>query len=102
MATDSPIRKLFAKHAGVVLSVPELARLMGMGENTVLRYIGAGQLPAIQLDRGWKILTDDAIAFFEARYTGSGAVAGDALDEPEATEATRRRSPADPPSVNEA
>lgn len=55
---------------------------MSISQRTVLNYIYEGKLPAFKLPRGHRIITDDAIAFFESIYTGAGAPAGDAPAEP--------------------
>lgn len=75
---DSQIRTLFTRNAGLVMTVPELAQLMNMSPNTLLGYIRDGRLPAVKLERGFRIVTEDAINFFESSYTAQGAPAGDA------------------------
>jgi excisionase family DNA binding protein len=53
-----------------MLSVAEVARRLGVSEQTVLRLIGAGELAAYRVGRAYKVNGDDLAAYLDrARVT---------------------------------
>lgn len=66
----SPIRELFTHHAGHVMTVQELAKLTKYSENTITALVRDGHLPAIRIGRAYRILTEQAIVYFESQTIG--------------------------------
>ncbi|MBF6589098.1 MAG: helix-turn-helix domain-containing protein [Ktedonobacterales bacterium] len=54
-----------------LLTVPEVALQLGVTEETVRRWLRAGDLPGVRLARkaGWRIRAPDLEAFLQARDT---------------------------------
>jgi len=51
--------------------VPELARLLSLGPRTIYDAIASGQLPAMRIGTALRINPTDALAWVEARTTGT-------------------------------
>jgi len=53
--------------------VQELAERLEVAEETVRRWIKSGELPAIDIGRGWRIADTDLERFLKARETAARA-----------------------------
>jgi excisionase family DNA binding protein len=55
---------------GKLLSVKEVASILGLSKAVILRYIRSGTLPAIRLERAYRIDEKDLNNWLEGRKTG--------------------------------
>ncbi|MBA7640345.1 hypothetical protein ES703_48010 [subsurface metagenome] len=55
---------------GRLLSVKEVAGILGLSRAVILRYIRGGILPAIKLERAYRIDEKDLNNWLEKRKTG--------------------------------
>jgi excisionase family DNA binding protein len=53
-------------------TVNEVAQLMRVSKMTVYRLITQGDLPAVRIGRGYRILEEDVHRYLESRYTEAG------------------------------
>lgn len=53
-------------------TVNEVASLMRVSKMTVYRLIQQGDLPAVRIGRGYRVLEDDVHRYLESRYTEAG------------------------------
>ena len=61
-----------------LMTVPEVAALLRLNEQTVRKWLREERLPGIYLGSrtaGWRVRRADVIAFLEARHRGEGAAA---------------------------
>ena len=54
------------------VTVSEVADLLRVSRMTVYRLIEQGQVPAIRVGRGYRILESDVDRYLRARYTEAG------------------------------
>lgn len=57
---------------GKLLSVKEVGGILGLSKAVVLRYIRSETLPAIRLERAYRIDEKDLNDWLEGRKTGQG------------------------------
>ena len=55
---------------GKLLSVKEVASILGLSKAVILRYIRGGILPAVRLERAYRIDEKDLNNWLEERKTG--------------------------------
>ena len=61
-----------------LMTVPEVATMLRLNEQTVRKWLRDGKLPGIYLGSrtaGWRVRRADVTAFLEARHRGEGAAA---------------------------
>ena len=61
-----------------LMTVPEVAAMLRLNEQTVRKWLRDGRLPGIYLGSrtaGWRVRRADVTAFLEARHRGEGAAA---------------------------
>jgi excisionase family DNA binding protein len=57
---------------GRYLTAAEVARQLRVSNMTVYRFIKSGQLPAVQLRRGYRIRESDVLRYLHQRYMDAG------------------------------
>lgn len=62
------IDDLFADATPTLLRVSEVAVLLQVSGSTITRWIRQGKLPAIHIEREWRISRNDLIAWLDERY----------------------------------
>jgi excisionase family DNA binding protein len=62
--------------------VPELTGLLSLGKHTLYDAIESGQLTATRIGTALRISPSDALAWYEARTTGTGRKAAREEDRP--------------------
>lgn len=58
--------------AGRFVTVSEVARQLRVSNMTVYRLVKSGELAAIRVGRGYRILEDDVRKYLEQRYMDTG------------------------------
>lgn len=66
---------LFTDATPMLLRVDEVATLLQVSGSTITRWIRQGRLPAIRIEREWRISRDDLTSWLEKRYL-NGTVNG--------------------------
>jgi excisionase family DNA binding protein len=54
------------------VTVNEVAQLMRVSKMTVYRLIKQGDLPAVRIGKGYRILEEDVHLYLDSRYTEAG------------------------------
>jgi excisionase family DNA binding protein len=54
------------------LTVNEVAQFLRVSKMTVYRLIKSGDLPAVQIGRGYRVREEDVHRYLDARYTEAG------------------------------
>lgn len=62
----------FKDSAHMLLRVGEVAELLQVSESTVTRWIRQGRIPAIRIERGWRIPRDELHTWLHVRRTMGG------------------------------
>ena len=64
---------LFTDATPTLLRVDEVATLLQVSGSTITRWIRQGKLPAIHIEREWRISRNDLIMWLDERYlNGAG------------------------------
>ena len=54
------------------MTVAEVAQLLRVSKMTVYRMIKQGDMPAVQVGRGYRLREDDVDRYLQKRYTEAG------------------------------
>ena len=57
---------------GRFLTVAEVARTLRVSNMTVYRLVNSGQIPAVRIGRGYRVLEQDVRKYIEQRYMDAG------------------------------
>ena len=57
---------------GRFLTVAEVARTLRVSNMTVYRLLNSGQIPAVRIGRGYRVLEEDMRKYIEQRYMDAG------------------------------
>lgn len=68
MARERPIRSF--DEVPVIMDIPYVMRLFGLGKNVVGDACRSGELRAAKIGNQWRIRKDDAFAWFDKKCKG--------------------------------